>query len=95
MEFFKILCFSHYCSFLHHSSFPFSSTQHSCSPNLFSQTVFVDTHDLRFPWLSFFAAYDIKAGTELTWDYNYAIGSIEGRQIECKCGAPECRKRLL
>ena len=30
--------------------------QHSCNPNLFVQTVFVDSHDLRFPWIAFFAA---------------------------------------
>ena len=30
--------------------------QHSCSPNVFVQNVFVDTHDLRFPWVAFFAA---------------------------------------
>lgn len=30
--------------------------QHSCSPNLFVQNVFVDTHDLRFPWVAFFAS---------------------------------------
>lgn len=29
--------------------------QHSCEPNLFVQNVFVDTHDLRFPWVAFFA----------------------------------------
>ncbi|KAJ0065975.1 hypothetical protein NL108_001192, partial [Boleophthalmus pectinirostris] len=29
---------------------------HSCSPNLFVQNVFVDTHDLRFPWVAFFAS---------------------------------------
>ena len=28
---------------------------HSCQPNCFVQNVFVDTHDLRFPWVSFFA----------------------------------------
>ncbi|KAG7276446.1 hypothetical protein CRUP_014105 [Coryphaenoides rupestris] len=41
---------------------------HSCSPNLFQQSVFVDTHDLRFPWLTFFTKTRVKAGTELTWD---------------------------
>lgn len=69
--------------------------QHSCEPNLFSQTVFVETHDLRFPWIAFFASDDIKAGTELTWDYSYQIGSIEGRQMECRCGSKYCHKRLL
>jgi len=29
--------------------------QHSCDPNVFVQNVFVDTHDLRFPWVAFFA----------------------------------------
>ncbi|XP_051771513.1 histone-lysine N-methyltransferase SETDB1-A-like isoform X2 [Ctenopharyngodon idella] len=29
---------------------------HSCNPNLFVQNVFVDTHDLRFPWVAFFAS---------------------------------------
>ena len=29
--------------------------QHSCSPNMFVQNVFIDTHDLRFPWVAFFA----------------------------------------
>ena len=28
---------------------------HSCNPNCFVQNCFVDTHDLRFPWVSFFA----------------------------------------
>jgi len=28
---------------------------HSCTPNLMVQNVFVDTHDLRFPWVAFFA----------------------------------------
>ena len=31
-----------------------STLQHSCQPNLFVQNVFVDTHDLRFPWVAFF-----------------------------------------
>lgn len=34
----------------------FFSLQHSCQPNLFAQNVFVDTHDLRFPWVAFFAS---------------------------------------
>nr|XP_056709521.1 histone-lysine N-methyltransferase SETDB1 [Euleptes europaea] len=68
---------------------------HSCSPNLFVQNVFVDTHDLRFPWVAFFASKRIRAGTELTWDYNYEVGSVEGKQLLCCCGAIECRGRLL
>ncbi|CAL1611050.1 unnamed protein product [Knipowitschia caucasica] len=68
---------------------------HSCSPNLFVQNVFVDTHDLRFPWVAFFASKRIRAGTELTWDYNYEVGSVEGKVLLCCCGSPECRGRLL
>lgn len=68
---------------------------HSCSPNVFVQNVFVDTHDLRFPWVAFFALSYIRAGTELTWDYNYDVGSVPDKQIICQCGSSECRGRLL
>ena len=37
-----------------------STIQHSCRPNLFVQNVFVDSHDLRFPWVAFFAAQWVK-----------------------------------
>ena len=37
----------------------------------------------------------IKALQELTWDYNYDAGSVEGKNIQCLCGAPNCRGRLL
>lgn len=68
---------------------------HSCSPNCFAQSVFVDTHDLRFPWVAFFADKFIPAFSELTWDYNYEIGSVEGKMIRCFCNSNECRYRLL
>ncbi|RVE54413.1 hypothetical protein evm_000898 [Chilo suppressalis] len=68
---------------------------HSCQPNVFVQNVFVDTHDPRFPWVAFFALCHIKAGTELTWNYNYDVGSVPGKILYCYCGAPNCRGRLL
>ncbi|KAJ2941932.1 hypothetical protein O0L34_g10749 [Tuta absoluta] len=68
---------------------------HSCSPNVFVQNVFVDTHDPRFPWVAFFALSHIRAGTELTWNYNYDVGSVPGKALYCYCGAPNCRGRLL
>ncbi|XP_065169698.1 histone-lysine N-methyltransferase eggless [Atheta coriaria] len=68
---------------------------HSCSPNVFVQNVFVDTHDLRFPWVSFFAMQFIRAGTELTWNYNYDVGSVEDKVLYCNCGSSECKGRLL
>jgi len=70
-------------------------TQHSCSPNVFVQNVFVDTHDIRFPWVCFFAFKHIRAGTELTWDYNYDVGSVPDRTMYCYCNSPDCRGRLL
>lgn len=42
-----------------------STLQHSCSPNLFVQNVFVDTHDLRFPWVAFFASKWVWAKSNL------------------------------
>ncbi|CAK8694469.1 unnamed protein product [Clavelina lepadiformis] len=68
---------------------------HSCTPNLMVQNVFIDTHDLRFPWVAFFASSTIRSGMELTWDYNYVVGSIPDRVIHCFCGSTKCRKRLL
>ena len=46
---------------------------HSCSPNVFVQNVFIDTWDVRFPWVAFFTASNVKAGTELVWDYSYEV----------------------
>jgi len=68
---------------------------HSCRPNVFVQNVFVDSHDLRFPWIAFFTTTYVKAGTELVWDYNYEVGSVQGKRIDCCCGEAECRGRLL
>ncbi|XP_064635526.1 histone-lysine N-methyltransferase eggless-like isoform X2 [Lineus longissimus] len=68
---------------------------HSCTPNVFVQNVFVDTHDLRFPWVAFFALTYIRAGTEMTWDYNYEVGSVPGKVLYCYCGSADCRGRLL
>jgi len=38
---------------------------HSCEPNCFVQNCFVDTHDLRFPWVAFFAMQYIKVNLKL------------------------------
>jgi len=68
---------------------------HSCEPNIFVQNVFVDTHDLRFPWVSYFALDYIKAGTELTWDYGYDVGCVPGKVMQCYCESLNCKGRLL
>ena len=57
--------------------------------------MFVDSHDLRFPWLTFYSTRHIPAYTEITWDYNYKIDCIEGKKILCHCNSEMCRKRLL
>ncbi|KAK9874154.1 hypothetical protein WA026_002510 [Henosepilachna vigintioctopunctata] len=68
---------------------------HSCAPNVFVQNVFVDTHDPRFPWVAFFSSQFIRAGTELTWNYSYDVGSVPGKVLYCNCAALECKGRLL
>ncbi|XP_065343367.1 histone-lysine N-methyltransferase eggless isoform X1 [Cloeon dipterum] len=68
---------------------------HSCDPNVLVQNVFVDTHDLRFPWVSFFTSKYVPAGTELCWNYNYEIGSLPDRRLDCYCESANCRGRLL
>ena len=68
---------------------------HSCEPNVFVQNVFVDTHDVRFPWIAFFSNMNIRAGTELTWDYCYEVDSVPGKIKYCYCMSKNCRGRLL
>ena len=84
---------------------------HSCSPNVFVQNVFLESWDVRFPWVAFFTATNIKAGTELVWDYSYEVrlsisitiirycllqvDTVENRVLHCRCGSDECRHRLL
>uniref|UniRef100_A0A8D0GIG9 Uncharacterized protein n=1 Tax=Sphenodon punctatus TaxID=8508 RepID=A0A8D0GIG9_SPHPU len=68
---------------------------HSCCPNLFVQSVFVETHNRNFPWVAFFTNRHVKAGTELTWDYGYEAGSMPEIEIPCQCGFQKCRKRIL
>ncbi|CAN8196032.1 unnamed protein product [Coccothraustes coccothraustes] len=58
---------------------------HSCCPNLFAQSVFVETHNRSFPWVAFFTNRHVKAGTELTWDYGYEAGSMPETEISCHC----------
>lgn len=69
--------------------------QHSCEPNMTVQNVFIQTHDLRFPEIAFFAEKDLYAGTELTWNYNYDVGSVTGgKRLYCRCQSKKCSFRL-
>jgi uncharacterized protein len=59
---------------------------HSCDPN----TAFRGESEL-------FAIKDIKAGDEITYDYSATVGpniTPEMWTMECRCGAPNCRKVL-
>ncbi|KAL6067292.1 hypothetical protein STEG23_006130 [Scotinomys teguina] len=58
---------------------------HSCSPNLCVQNVFVETHDRNFPLVAFFTNRYVKARTELTWDYGYEAGTMPEKEILCQC----------
>lgn len=77
---------------------------HSCDPTLFVQNVFTDSHDKRFPHIAFFTKRALKAGTELTWDYNSAPSqeTKDGEQeveegvqeVPCLCRSKACRQRF-
>jgi hypothetical protein len=32
---------------------------------------------------------------DFSWDYNYTVGEIAGRRMDCNCGSAECRRRVL
>ncbi|XP_063284801.1 histone-lysine N-methyltransferase SETDB2 isoform X1 [Pelobates fuscus] len=64
---------------------------HSCSPNLFIQHVYVETHHKQFPWVAFFTNRHVRAGDELTWECNYEIGTFPDQEIPCMCEHKTCR----
>ncbi|KAK8484275.1 hypothetical protein V6N11_059459 [Hibiscus sabdariffa] len=72
---------------------------HSCSPNLYPQSVLFDHDKKRMPHIMFFAMEDILPMEELTYDYNYEIdgvcdakGNIKIKA--CYCGSNECIGRM-
>ena len=56
-------------------------SNHSCNPNLGMRGE-----------IKFVAMRDIRAGEELTHDW--AMTDDDDYSVECKCGAPDCRKIL-
>jgi len=68
---------------------------HSCKPNVYTQNVFIESHDPRFPVIALFACRTIRAGEEICWDYNYKVGCMPDVRIDCQCQASNCRGRLL
>ncbi|XP_072181661.1 histone-lysine N-methyltransferase SUV39H1-like [Diadema setosum] len=73
---------------------------HSCDPNLVVYGVWVNCLDPRLPRIALFACRDIKAGEELTFDYQMTgsvneAGANELAQVECRCGSENCRGFLF
>lgn len=81
---------------------------HSCEPNCRQYAVLYNRYDRRVYELAFFAYRDIRPDEELTFDYldkdeeedeaeeltSTQQSSSAKQQIECRCGAPKCRKWL-
>ncbi|XVF11307.1 hypothetical protein REPUB_Repub08aG0015400 [Reevesia pubescens] len=72
---------------------------HSCSPNLFSQNVLFDHGNRSMPHIMLFAMEDIPPLKELTYHYNYKIGSVcdangNIKTKSCYCGSWECTGRM-
>ncbi|XP_071817256.1 uncharacterized protein [Apostichopus japonicus] len=74
---------------------------HSCDPNLVVYGVWVNCVDPRLPRIALFANRDIKAGEELTFDYQMTgeVGDlspdVKVQHVACRCGAENCRGYLV
>uniref|UniRef100_V9KQW3 Histone-lysine N-methyltransferase n=3 Tax=Callorhinchus milii TaxID=7868 RepID=V9KQW3_CALMI len=78
---------------------------HSCDPNLQVYNVFIDSLDTRLPRIALFSTRAIKAGEELTFDYQMKgsgdtsineSSEVNGParklyRMVCKCGSASCR----
>ncbi|CAG5035106.1 unnamed protein product [Parnassius apollo] len=64
---------------------------HSCRPALVPVRVFTRQRDLRLPVVALFAARDLSAGEELTFDYGDEFWAVKSKWMKCECGSPECR----
>ncbi|GAA0154619.1 histone modifying enzyme [Lithospermum erythrorhizon] len=72
---------------------------HSCSPNLYGQDVLYDHEDPKMPHVMLFAADNIPALQELTYDYNYSVGQVRDsngniKMKDCYCGSTVCSGRM-
>uniref|UniRef100_A0A286XKW4 Histone-lysine N-methyltransferase n=1 Tax=Cavia porcellus TaxID=10141 RepID=A0A286XKW4_CAVPO len=54
-----------------------STTRQGCDPNLQVYNVFIDNLDERLPRIAFFATRTIRAGEELTFDYNMQVDPVD------------------
>ncbi|KAG4380280.1 hypothetical protein GLYMA_16G143100v4 [Glycine max] len=64
----------------------------SCSPNLVSYQVLVESMDCERAHIGLYANRDIALGEELTYNYHYEL--VPGEGSPCLCGSTKCRGRL-
>ncbi|KAK7250847.1 hypothetical protein RIF29_33573 [Crotalaria pallida] len=64
----------------------------SCSPNLVSHQVLVESMDCELAHIGFYASRDIALGEELTYNYRYEL--VPGEGSPCLCGSVNCRGYL-
>lgn len=72
---------------------------HSCSPNLYAQSVLYDHEDKKMPHIMLFAADNIPPLAELTYHYNYSVDQVHDSNGNikvkiCFCGSSECSGRM-
>ena len=65
---------------------------HSCSPNLSTRLVSVESKDCQLAHIGLFANQDILMGEELAYDYGQKL--LPGDGCPCHCGAKNCRGRV-
>ncbi|XP_078160844.1 histone-lysine N-methyltransferase SUVR5 isoform X3 [Carex rostrata] len=65
---------------------------HSCSPNLLTYLVLVESMDCQLAHVGLFAKRDIEVGEELVFDYR--CKERDGVRRPCFCGSPSCRGRI-
>ncbi|KAJ2684314.1 hypothetical protein H4R19_006904 [Coemansia spiralis] len=72
---------------------------HSCAPNMEIRPVYIEHRDPRLHHMAFFAARDIAAGEEFTFDYSPGssdgAADDDGAKFACQCGAPSCRGTIF
>jgi hypothetical protein len=44
--------------------------------------------------MGIFTLHELPPMTELTYDYGYVEGQVEGKTLQCNCGEAECRGAL-
>ncbi|KAJ1419079.1 SET domain [Sesbania bispinosa] len=65
---------------------------HSCSSNLVSHQVLIESMDCERTHIGLYASRDIALGEELTYDYQYE--PVPGEGYPCLCESSKCRGRL-